>query len=115
MNSYIEIKPEELDKSAFQMIGNDWMLVTAENNSQANTMTASWGGFGVIWNKNVTYTFIRPHRYTKEFIDNTDTFSLCFFDKKYKKQLSYLGTVSGRDEDKISKSSLTRKRQIRPN
>lgn len=107
MNNYIEIKPEELNKSAFQMIGSDWMLITAEHNDKANTMTASWGGLGIMWNKNVTYCVLRPQRYTKEFIDNSDKFSLCFFDKQYKKQLSYLGTVSGRDEDKMSKTTLT--------
>lgn len=107
MKNYIEIKPEELNKSAFKMIGSDWMLITAEKENKANTMTASWGGFGVMWNKNVTYTVIRPQRYTKEFIDNTDVFSLCFFDSKHKKELSYLGSVSGRDEDKIGKTTLT--------
>lgn len=107
MNKFIEIKPEELNKSPFQLIGTDWMLITAEKDNKVNTMTASWGGFGVMWGKNVTYIVIRPHRYTKEFVDNSDTFSLTFFDKSFKKQLSYLGSVSGRDEDKISKSNLT--------
>ncbi|WP_398440839.1 flavin reductase [Sedimentibacter sp.] len=107
LRDYIEIKPEELNKSAFQMIGNDWMLITAEKDNKVNTMTASWGGLGVMWHKNVSYIVLRPQRYTKEFIDNTDTFSLCFFDSKYKKELSYLGSVSGRDEDKMSKTALT--------
>lgn len=107
MNNYKEIKPEELNKSAFQLIGIDWMLITAEYNNKANTMTASWGGFGIMWNKNVTYIVVRPQRYTKEFIDNSNTFSLSFYDSKYKKQLAYLGAVSGRDEDKISKTNLT--------
>ncbi|WP_312701452.1 flavin reductase [Sedimentibacter sp.] len=107
MENYIEIKPEELNKSAFQMIGSDWMLITAEKDNKANTMTASWGGLGVMWHKNVSYIVLRPQRYTKEFIDSTDTFSLCFFDSKYKKELSYLGSVSGRDEDKMSKTDLT--------
>lgn len=107
MSNFTEIKPEELNKSAFQLIGNDWMLITAENNNKANTMTASWGGFGIMWNKNVTYIVLRPQRYTKEFIDNSNTYSLCFFDNKYKKQLAYLGSVSGKDEDKISKTNLT--------
>lgn len=107
LRDYIEIKPEELNKSVFQMIGNDWMLITAEKDNKANTMTASWGGLGVMWHKNVSYIVLRPQRYTKEFIDNTDTFSLCFFDSKYKKELSYLGSVSGRDEDKMSKTALT--------
>ena len=60
-----------------------------------------------MWGKNVAFTFIRPNRFTKKFVDENETFSLCFFDEIYKKTLSYLGTVSGRDEDKISKSALT--------
>lgn len=86
---------------------NKWMLITAEKEGQVNTMTASWGGFGVMWNKEVAFVVIRPQRYTKEFVDHADGFSLCFFDESYKKELSYLGKVSGRDEDKISKTSLT--------
>jgi len=107
MNKFVEIKPEELNKSPFQLIGTDWMLITAEKDNKVNTMTASWGGFGVMWGKNVAYIVIRPQRFTKEFVDNADTFSLTFFDKNFKKQLGYLGTVSGRDEDKISKCNLT--------
>lgn len=107
MNNFKEIKPEELDKSPFQLIGKEWMLITAKKDNKVNTMTASWGGFGVLWNKNVAFVFIRPQRYTKEFVDNSDGFSLTFFDKDYKKQMAYLGDVSGRDEDKISKSNLT--------
>ena len=107
MNKFKEIKPEELNKSAFQLIGKDWMLITAQNDNKVNTMTASWGGFGFMFAKNVVYIVIRPQRYTKEFVDGSDTFSLTFFDESFKKQLNYLGTVSGRDEDKISKSNLT--------
>lgn len=83
------------------------MLLTAEKEGKANTMTASWGGLGVMWGKNVSYTVIRPQRYTKEFIENSDTFSISFFEAAYKKQLSYLGAVSGKLEDKIQKSGLT--------
>lgn len=107
MNKFKEIKPEELNKSTFQLIGKDWMLITAEKDNKVNTMTASWGGFGVIFQKNVVYIFIRPQRYTKEFVDNSDTFSLTFLDETFRKELSYLGTVSGKDEDKISKANLT--------
>jgi flavin reductase (DIM6/NTAB) family NADH-FMN oxidoreductase RutF len=107
MSKFKEIKPEELNKSTFKLIGKDWMLVTAENDDKVNTMTASWGGFGVMFNKNVVYIVIRPQRYTKEFVDSSDTFSLTFFDESFRKQLSYLGTISGKDEDKISKSNLT--------
>ncbi|ABR47484.1 conserved hypothetical protein [Alkaliphilus metalliredigens QYMF] len=107
MKSFHEIMPQQLDKSPFRIVGNDWMLITAEKDGQVNTMTASWGGFGVMWNKNVAFIVIRPQRYTKGFVDAADTFSLTFFDKDFKEQLSYLGTVSGRDEDKISKLNLS--------
>ena len=112
MENYKEIKPEDFNENTFKLIGKDWMLITAEKDSKVNTMTASWGGFGVLFNKNVAYTFIRPQRYTKEFIDNSDTFSLTFFDESFRKKLSYLGTVSGRDENKIAKVGLTVKHEL---
>lgn len=102
-----ELRPEELNKSPFQLIGKEWMLVTAKKEDKINTMTASWGGMGIMWDKNVAYIVLRPSRYTKEFVDSAATFSLTFFDNEFKKQLAYLGTVSGRDEDKITKSGLT--------
>ena len=107
MENYKEIKPEDFNENTFKLIGKDWMLITAEKDSKVNTMTASWGGFGVLFNKNVAYTFIRPQRYTKEFIDNSDTFSISVLGNEYRKELSYLGTISGRNEDKISKVGLT--------
>ena len=107
MMNYKEINPIDLNESTFRLIGHDWMLVTAANNSRVNTMTASWGGFGVLFNKNVAFIFVRPQRFTKEFVDGSDRFSLTFFDKSFKKELSYLGTASGKDEDKINKAGLT--------
>jgi len=104
--TFHKISPEEIQKNPFQMIGKEWMLVTAEKEGKVNTMTASWGGVGVLWNRNVVYVFIRPQRYTKEFMDEAETFSLSVLPQDYKKTLSYLGTVSGRDEDKIAKSGL---------
>ena len=107
MNNFKEIKPEQLDKNIFHLINDEWMLITAEKDNKINTMTASWGGFGILWNKRVANVFIRPQRYTKEFVDGSNTFSLCFFNKDFKKTMSYLGSVSGRDEEKIKKSNLT--------
>ncbi|MEG2073161.1 MAG: flavin reductase family protein [Angelakisella sp.] len=107
MAEFRHISPEELSENTFKLIGKDWMLVTAEKDGRANTMTASWGGFGVMWGKNVVFTVIRPQRFTKEFVDGGETFSLSFYDGEYRDKLSYLGKVSGRDEDKITKSGLT--------
>ena len=107
MNKFREIKPEQFEYSPFKIIGKDWMLITAEKNEKINTMTASWDGLGVMWNKNVAFIVLRPQRYTKEFVDNSETFSLSFLDSSFKKQLGYIGSVSGRDENKIEKSNLT--------
>lgn len=101
------IKPEELANNSFELIGKDWMLVTAGNKEASNTMTASWGGVGIMWGKPVAFVFIRPQRYTKEFIDKEEKFTLTFFPNEYKKTLGYLGKVSGRDENKIEQSNLT--------
>lgn len=107
MDNFKEIKPEQLDKNIFHLLNDEWMLITAQKDNIVNTMTASWGGFGILWNKRVSNVVIRPQRYTKEFIDSSSTFSLCFFDKEYKKTMAYLGSVSGKDENKIEKSNLT--------
>ena len=65
----------------------------------------------VIWGEDVVYIFVRQTRYTKEFIDGSDYFSLSFFDEEYRKKLAYLGKTSGRDEDKINKAELTVKHE----
>lgn len=106
MSKFNEVKIKESHIDPFEL-KDKWMLVTAEKDGKVNTMTASWGGFGVMWNKEVVYVVIRPQRYTKEFVDSADSFSLTFFDKSFKKQLGYLGKVSGRDEDKIKETGLT--------
>ncbi|MDD2496094.1 MAG: flavin reductase family protein [Tissierellia bacterium] len=107
MSEFKEIKPIELNENTFKIIGKDAMLITAEKDGKINTMTASWGGLGVLWSMEVVFIFVRPQRYTKEFIEANDYFSLSFLGENYKKQLGYLGTVSGRDEDKIANSGLT--------
>lgn len=99
--SFKEVNIKDLDINPFKLIGDNWTLISAGDNNKVNTMTASWGGMGVLWRENVVTVYIRPQRYTKEFVDNNNCFSLSFFDG-YKKELGYLGRVSGRDYDKIS-------------
>ena len=106
MNPFTEINIKDFTPDSFG-IKNKWMLITAAKaDGSVNTMTASWGGFGVMWNKEVVFVVIRPQRYTREFIENAESFSLTFFDKSYLKDLAYLGKVSGRDENKIAESGL---------
>lgn len=106
MSKFKEIGIEEWKENACKAIGKDWMLVAAAKDGETNAMTASWGGLGVMWGKNAAYIFIRPQRYTKEFIDGSDTLSLTFYDEKYRDTLSYMGKVSGRDEQKIAEAGL---------
>lgn len=106
MSTLNELSVESLSFNPFTKIGKEWMLITAGTEEQANTMTASWGGLGVMWGKNVVFVVVRETRYTKEFIDNNNSFSLTFLGEEYRSSLNYLGTVSGRDENKIEKSGL---------
>ncbi len=97
----MNIEPKDLQENIFKMIADKWMLITAGDKKHVNTMTASFGGFGVLFFKNVAHIYVRPERYTYDFLERSNTFSLSFFDEKYRKQLSYCGKVSGRQENKI--------------
>lgn len=102
-----KIDVKTIDTNAFQLIGDEWMLVTAKNQGCVNTMTASWGGIGIMWGKPVATAYIRPQRYTREFMEAQDTFTLSFFGGAHKDAMGYLGKVSGRDEaDKITTAGL---------
>ncbi len=114
MAEFKKISPEEITDNPFKMIGKDWMLVTsakADGNlvcgEDYNTMTASWGGVGVLWNKSVTYIFIRPQRHTFTFSEENDLMTLSFFDEEYRPALTFCGRNSGRDCDKAKESGLT--------
>lgn len=101
-----KINPKDLAPNMIRLIGEGWMLVTAGDLSHFNTMTASWGGVGELWFKPVAFVFIRPQRYTHEFVDNSDMLTLSFFPEHYRKALQFCGSHSGRDTDKISETGL---------
>ena len=101
------IDPKTLPENVFSLIGDRWMLVTAGTPAHCNTMTASWGGLGVLWRRNVAMCVIRPQRYTKEFIDKEELFSVSFLKDGHRDALKLCGSVSGRDHDKIKEAGLT--------
>lgn len=110
--SFKEIPVEQLQMNPMTLIAREWMLVTAGNETRGyNTMTASWGHLGAIWGHSHGYPtsviYVRPQRYTKEFVDREELYTLSFFSEDYKKALGYLGSHSGRDEDKVAKAGLT--------
>ncbi|MDD2434558.1 MAG: flavin reductase family protein [Bacilli bacterium] len=103
-----EIKVSELEKfNPFTKIEKEWALVTAGTLDKCNTMTANWITLGYLWRKNVAFVYVRPQRYTFEFTEKNDYITLSFFGEEYRKVLTYCGTKSGRNEDKIKKSNLT--------
>lgn len=104
---YQTIDPKELG-NAIKMIGDDWTLITAEKKDGAvNTMTASWGFMGVLWNKPCCVVFLRPGRHTLGFVEEAERLTLTFFDEKYRDALKLCGTKSGREIDKIAAAGLT--------
>lgn len=103
---FTEISPEAIQNNPFKLIGSDWMLVTAGTLDSYNTMTASWGGLGVLWNKNIAICFIRPTRYTYGFMESATYFTLSFFGEEHRDALNLCGTKSGRDTDKAAATGL---------
>lgn len=106
-----EISVHELMMNPMDKIAEQWMLITAGDERGCNTMTASWGHLGSIWHQNgrtlpTSVVYLRPQRYTKEFVDREALYTLCFF-PDHKKELTYLGSHSGRDGDKVGAVGLT--------
>lgn len=101
------IDPKHIKDNVFSLIGDQWMLVTAGTEEKCNTMTASWGGLGVLWGAPAATCYIRPQRYTKEFLDREEYFTLNFFNEEYRKALALCGSKSGRDVDKIKECGFT--------
>ena len=104
MKDFRLIPPEELE-NVFRLVGKDWMLITARQGDTVNTMTASWGGMGVLWNRPVAFCFIRPQRYTYALTEAAERCSLSFFTEDYRPALRLCGTKSGRD--KFAAAGLT--------
>lgn len=99
--------PTAAFSSVFDRLNKDWMLITAKHGDTVNSMTASWGAFGILWNKPVAICFIRPQRYTFPLTEAADTLSLAFFDPDRKPALTYMGRHSGRDGDKYAATGIT--------
>ncbi len=102
-----EINVRDIRENAVKMISDDWALLTAGNEQGFNTMTVSWGGIGELWGKDVAFIFVRPQRYTKEFIEREKMMTLSFFGGEKKKEMALCGKVSGRDCDKFAETGLT--------
>lgn len=108
-HNFREVSAKDMPGNVFERVGTDWMLVSAGSSEKdCNTMTASWGQMGILWSKPVATCYIRPSRYTKEFVEREGRYSLSFFAPGTRKnELTLLGTKSGRDGNKIAEAGLT--------
>jgi flavin reductase (DIM6/NTAB) family NADH-FMN oxidoreductase RutF len=108
VNKLNNIKPTEFNTDIFSLWSKDWLLLTAGDFStnDFNCMTIAWGSIGMMWNKPFIQVVVRPQRYTIQFMEKYDDFTVCAFPKKFKDDLSLLGTKSGRDLNKLAETSL---------
>jgi flavin reductase (DIM6/NTAB) family NADH-FMN oxidoreductase RutF len=107
-----EIPYTELQLNPVKKFADEWaLLVTGKEGDKVNAMTISWGAIGSLWGHStgmpVVTIYVRPQRFSKILLDEEEYFTLCFFDGGHKKELAYLGSHSGRNEEKISKVGFT--------
>ena len=102
-----EFTIEDFKGNPFEMLDKEWMLVTAGKPGDYNTMTASWGGFGFIWDSPVAMIVVRLSRYTLEFVEKYDYFTVSFYPESYRAALEFCGANSGRDVNKAKEAGLS--------
>lgn len=107
LDGFKQITPESIPGNIIKMLSQDWMLVTAGNDSEFNMMTASWGGLGYMFGKPASFCFINPTRHTYPLMEKYETYTLTFYTEAYREVLQYCGSNSGRDKDKVKESGLT--------
>jgi len=105
--SFREIRADEIEGNLIKRIRDQWMLIGAGTKGKANSMIGSWGLMGEMWGRDVAVCVVRPQRYTYEFMESHDTYSLCFLPGKYRSVLNTFGTKSGRDINKVEGGPLS--------
>ena len=106
--SYKKIDIAQVKENAVTLFSENWALLTAGDRVAHNSMTVSWGLMGELWGKHVAVAFVRPQRYTREFADRNDCFSLSFYGgEDCKKELGVFGGKSGRDIDKYKETGIS--------
>ena len=99
----------EFNTDIFAQFDKKWALLTAGDKESFNTMTISWGGLGTLWGKDVATVYVRTSRYTHDFMDANEYFTISFYPEEYKKILGVLGSKSGRDMNKMTETGLKAK------
>ncbi len=104
---FVETSAEEFDENIFTLVNKDYSVITAGAVPEHNSMIASWGGYGIMFNKPVSWCFLRANRYTLEKMREGQSYTICYFSEEYKSDIMIFGTKSGRDSDKMNEVTLT--------
>lgn len=109
MDQWERVEPYALHENFFEQLFREWALLTAGDRAEdCNTMTVSWGGTGILWNKPVATVYVRPQRHTFGFMERAEHFTLSFFAHgEYRDALTFCGSKSGREHDKFQVCGLT--------
>ena len=99
----------EFKMDAFSQFDKKWALLCAGSERHYNAMTISWGGVGTLWSKPVATVYVKPIRYTYQFMEESEYFTISFYPEKYRSALGLMGSRSGRDCDKAAEAGLTPK------
>lgn len=105
-----EVLIGQLEFNPFSMIGEDGFLVSAAKGAHVALTTSQWGLMGFLWNRPVVTMYIRPSRYTFEFLRSVDRFTVSFFPQEMAPALRYCATHRGWNEDKLAGSGLVPER-----
>ncbi len=101
-----EITAKEIKGNIIDRIANEWMLISAGDESGYNMMTASWGFMGEMWGNDTAIAMVRPQRYTMDYIRKSDYYTLSFYGDN-KDIHKVCGSKSGRDVNKTELTGLT--------
>ncbi len=105
----LEVDVTDLSLDVVDLWMNRWLLLTAGTLDDCNMMTVGWGSIGYMWSKPFAQIVVRPQRHTRKYMEQSDSFTLCAFPEKYRSDLQTLGSTSGKDGNKLSKTGLTLK------
>ena len=98
---------KEYRTDVFRQFGDSWGILCSGSMEDHNAMTIAWGGFGTLWNKPVVTVYVKPSRYTWQYMENNEYFTVSFYPEEYRDALIQMGTTSGRTTDKDAVSGLT--------
>lgn len=106
--SFVSIKPQDIKENPIKLFGDDWAVVAAGDKDDFNELTVSWGALGDAWwdDMPIAIIFVSATRYTHKYLEKHETFSINVFPQEYRKAVAYIGSHSGRNEDKVMATGL---------